>query len=85
MVGCKCIICKLTEMIEHEISKDIYDEIIEHIEHCENCNSLYNTFVKTIDLFQNIEKVKLPKKKKKIFHKWVHIEAQKVVIKRYRY
>jgi uncharacterized Zn finger protein len=85
MVGCKCIICHLTEMIEDEISKEIYDEMLEHMEHCENCSSLYNTFIKTIDLFHNIEKIKLPSKKKKVFHKWVHLEAKKIVIKKYRY
>ncbi|MFQ3675686.1 MAG: hypothetical protein SNJ64_04005 [Endomicrobiia bacterium] len=85
MVGCKCIICRLTEMVEKEISEKIYNDLMEHIEHCEDCHSLYNTFIKTIDLYHNMESVKLPAKRKKVFHKWIHIEAKKIVIKKNRY
>jgi len=85
MVGCKCIICRLTEMVESEISGKIYNDIMDHMNHCENCSSLYNTFIKTIDLCHNMDKLKLPAKRKKVFHKWVRIEARRIVIKRYRY
>lgn len=85
MVGCKCIICRLTEMVEDELSKEISENMIEHMENCESCHSLYNTFLKTIDLCHKMEKVKLPSLKKRNFHKWIHIEAQKIVIKRKKY
>ena len=85
MVGCKCIICRLTEMVEKDIEQDIYDDILEHIEHCDNCLALYNTFVKTIDLCHDMDKIKLSKKKKKDFHQWIRVEAKRVVIKRYRW
>jgi len=84
MVRCKCIICQLTDMVEHELSNDIYDDIMEHIRHCPNCGILYNTFVKTINLCHSIEKVKLPANKKKVFHKWMHVEVKKIVVKRAR-
>lgn len=85
MIRCKSIIYQLTEMVENEISKKVYNDIMDHMEHCENCSRLYNTFIKTIDLCHHMKKIKLPVRKKKIFHKWVHMEAKKIVIKRYRY
>ncbi len=85
MVGCKGIIYKLTEMVDHDIEQEIYEEILEHIEHCDKCFALYNTFVKTISLCHNMEKIKLPKKKKKDFHRWIHIEVSRVVVKKYRW
>lgn len=74
----------MTEMMEHQLEEDICDEILEHFESCENCLSLYNTLIKTAELFQEMEHLQLPVEKKKVFHRWVHIEAKKFIIRKRR-
>lgn len=84
IIRCKDIIDLLSELYEHQLEQEIEEMFMEHIYECERCLAMFHTFEKTLDLLHTIEPpVKLDKKKKHDFHKWLKIEIKRVVIKKH--
>lgn len=82
LVKCKNILDLLSDLIEQDLEQEIFIDMMEHINHCENCLALFHTFNKTLDLYHSMKPIKIPPKKKKVFHKWLHIEVRRIVVKR---
>lgn len=50
----KCceLLGQLSEYIDGELADELCSELERHIQSCSNCKIVYNTLLKTIDLFQ---------------------------------
>jgi hypothetical protein len=86
IIRCKDIINLLSSFYDHELEEELQEMFLEHIYECQRCLALFNTFEKALELFHSIEKpVKLERKKKQEFHRWLRVEIRRVVIKKYRH
>ncbi len=84
LIRCKDIFEFISEMYDSELEEEIFNDVMEHINHCERCLALYHTFNKTVDLYRSLKPVKLPAKKKRQFHRWLHIEIRKISVRYFR-
>ena len=50
----------LSDFIDEEIDMDFGEEIEQHMHSCPCCRHFFNTFRKTVDLFEHFEMVDVP-------------------------
>ncbi|MFN3550691.1 MAG: hypothetical protein ACK4WJ_02635 [Endomicrobiia bacterium] len=84
IIRCKNIIDLLSDLYEHQLEQELEEIVMEHIYECKRCLAMLHTFEKTLDLLHTIEPyVKLERKKKNDFHRWLRVEIQRITVKRY--
>ncbi len=85
IIRCKDIFRLLSALHDCELEKEIEEIMLQHINECERCLALFNTFEKTLDLFDSLEPIVLEKEYKQKFHKWLRVEIRQIEIKRKKY
>ncbi len=84
IIRCKDIIDLLSDLYEHKLEQELEETLMEHIYECKRCLAMFHTFEKTLYLLHKVEPhVKLERKKKNDFHKWLRVEIRRITIKRY--
>ncbi len=85
IIKCKDIFALLSDLHDCNLEKEVEDLMLEHIRECERCLALFNTFEKTLELFDSLEPIILEKEYKQKFHKWLRIEIQQIKISKKKY
>lgn len=83
IIKCKDVLNLLSDLYDEELEDSFEELIYEHIYECQRCLALLNTFERTLDLFHSLQPIKLERKQKREFHRWLKIEIKRIVIKRY--
>jgi predicted anti-sigma-YlaC factor YlaD len=50
--GCKQILSKLSDYLDHDLEPALCEYIDQHLEHCPECKAFINTFRKTVELIK---------------------------------
>jgi anti-sigma factor RsiW len=68
-IACHQLLNSLSDYIDGTLSEDLCSELERHLATCENCQVVVNTTKKTIELYQNAERVDLPEgARARLFH-----------------
>lgn len=59
--NCEKYLHSISKYIDDELPDDIAKSIKQHLDNCENCSALYESILKTIDLYRLMEtKIQIP-------------------------
>ncbi len=84
ILKCKDVIELISEFFDDELEAEEQEFLFNHIYQCKNCLNLYNSLHQMLDLVHSLKPIKLEQKKKREFHRWLHIEVKQIVIKKYK-
>ena len=58
---CEEYLQSISKYIDNELPDDVAKSLKQHLENCENCSALYESILKTIDLYRVMEsEIKIP-------------------------
>lgn len=80
---CKEIFELLMDFLDEDFEEEILDEELSlHIEECEHCRCLFNTYRKTIQLYEELEMLQVPDEIHKQLTETIRIEINRSTYRR---
>ncbi|MCL6565977.1 MAG: zf-HC2 domain-containing protein [Acidobacteriia bacterium] len=59
-MDCRAVIRELSEYLDGELDRTLFEEVERHLAHCQDCRLVVNTTKKTIEFYCNSAPLPLP-------------------------